>query len=46
MISFRATEFFRLRAQYELLKTIDGLTQQAAFLQMIFNMGPHGAHQF
>jgi hypothetical protein len=46
MISFRTTEFFRLRAQYELLKTFDGNTNHAAFLQMIFNMGPHGAHQF
>jgi hypothetical protein len=46
LIAFRATEFFRLRAQYELLKTFDGDTNHAAFLQMIFNMGPHGAHQF
>lgn len=46
-LTFNATEFFRLRAQYNLIHT-DGIAreQHEAFLQMQFNMGPHGAHTF
>jgi len=46
MITFRTTEFFRLRLQYDLIRNIGSDTQHAAMLQMIFNMGVHGAHQF
>lgn len=46
MITFGTTEFFQLRLQYELQKTIHGGIANAAFLQMIFSVGPHGAHQF
>ncbi|MBU0505097.1 MAG: hypothetical protein ABII18_08350 [bacterium] len=47
MLTFLATEFFRLRTQYNYLH-IDGVAkkQHEVFLQMIFNMGPHGAHAF
>ena len=46
-ITFVATEFFHLRGQYNWIHT-DGITkeQHEAFLQMQFNMGPHGAHSF
>ncbi|MCL5123428.1 MAG: hypothetical protein M1511_02805, partial [Deltaproteobacteria bacterium] len=46
MITFSTTEFFQLRLQYEMQKTIHGGINNEAFLQMIFSMGPHGAHQF
>lgn len=46
MVAFRLTEFFRLKAQYDLIAAAGDKVQQAAMLQMIFNMGPHGAHQF
>lgn len=46
-LTFVATEFFRLRAQYNQVHT-DGNPnlQHEAFLQIQFNMGPHGAHSF
>lgn len=46
-VTFVATEFFHLRGQYNLIHT-DGIAreQHEAFLQMQFNMGPHGAHSF
>ncbi len=46
-ITFVATEFFHLRGQYNWIHT-DGVAkeQHEAFLQMQFNMGPHGAHSF
>jgi hypothetical protein len=46
-ITFVATEFFHLRAQYNLVQT-EGVNreQHEAFLQIQFNMGPHGAHAF
>lgn len=46
-LTFLASEFFRLRAQYGFVKQ-DGVsrTGHEAFLQMQFNMGPHGAHSF
>lgn len=46
-ITFLATEFFRVRGQYNWVHT-DGTPkeQHEAFLQMQFNMGPHGAHAF
>lgn len=46
-ITFVATEFFHLRGQYNWIHT-DGISkeQHEAFLQIGFNMGPHGAHSF
>lgn len=46
-LTFLASEFFRVRAQYEWIHT-DGVgkEQHEAFLQIQFNMGPHGAHTF
>ncbi len=46
-ITFVATEFFHLRGQYNFIHA-DGIAreQHEAFLQMQFNMGPHGAHAF
>ncbi|MBI1909859.1 MAG: hypothetical protein HYS22_06790 [Deltaproteobacteria bacterium] len=46
-LTFLASEFFRLRAQYNLVVTggTDKLGHEA-FLQLQFNMGPHGAHAF
>lgn len=47
MLTFLATEFFRLRGQYNFLHTLGATKKQhEAFLQLIFNMGPHGAHSF
>ncbi|MBF0491453.1 MAG: hypothetical protein HQM15_01575 [Deltaproteobacteria bacterium] len=46
MLTFRPSEFFRLKAQYDLTKNIGDNVEHAAMLQMIFNMGPHGAHNF
>jgi hypothetical protein len=45
-ILFKTTEWFQLKAQYEM--TDDEATgfHQAAFLQWIFTMGPHGPHPF
>lgn len=46
-ITFVATEFFRVRGQYNWVHT-DTIAkeQHEAFLQIQFNMGPHGAHSF
>jgi hypothetical protein len=46
MVVFRTTEFFQVKAQYELIDDELLGIQQAAFLQWIFTMGPHGAHPF
>lgn len=46
MMSFLASEYFRLKAQYEMVRTPGEATNHEAFLQLIFNMGPHGAHVF
>lgn len=46
-ITFVATEFFHLRGQYNWIHTNGTAKEQhEAFLQMQFNMGPHGAHSF
>lgn len=46
-VTFLATEFFRLRGQYEWIHERGANhDQHEAFLQLQFNMGPHGAHQF
>lgn len=45
-LAFLATEFFRLRAQYEAVHTPGARLNHEAFLQLQFNMGPHGAHAF
>lgn len=46
-LTFHPTEFSRLRAQYEYIKT-DGIAEaeHAGMLQLQFNIGPHGAHAF
>lgn len=46
-LTFLASEFFRVRGQYNLVAT-DGVPkkQHEAFLQLQFSMGPHGAHTF
>ena len=46
MMTFLASEYFRLRAQYEMVRSPGTATNHAGFLQVIFNMGPHGAHVF
>lgn len=46
VITFLASEFFRVRGQYNLLRTAGAATGHEAFLQLQFNMGPHGAHAF
>lgn len=45
-VTFSPTEFSRLRLQYnyDKVRTIDPV--HAVFLQMQFNLGPHGAHPF
>ncbi|OGQ55733.1 MAG: hypothetical protein A3I75_04055 [Deltaproteobacteria bacterium RIFCSPLOWO2_02_FULL_50_16] len=47
VLSFLASEFFRVRAQYNYVNT-QGTSeaQHEAFLQVQFSMGPHGAHIF
>lgn len=45
-LTFDPTEFSRLRLQYEYDKVDNAEAIHAAFLQLIFNMGPHGAHAF
>jgi hypothetical protein len=46
MVVFRPTEFFQVKAQYDLIDDDAFGVQQAAFLQWIFTMGPHGPHPF
>lgn len=45
-ITFMTTEFFRLRGQYNFINTTGAPKGHEAFLQLQFNMGPHGAHVF
>lgn len=47
VLAFIPTEFFRIRSQYNYVKT-DGVDRphHEAFLQLQFNMGVHGAHVF
>lgn len=45
-LTFNPTEFSRLRAQYEYDKVSGGNAVHAAFLQLEFSMGSHGAHTF
>lgn len=45
-VTFDPTEFSRLRAQYELDKVSGADAVHAVFLQLQFNIGPHGAHAF
>ncbi len=45
-MTFSPTEFSRLRLQYEYDKVRTNDPVHAVFLQMQFNMGPHGAHAF
>ncbi len=46
VLTFLASEFFRLRAQYNYVDDPSSRIQHQAFLQLQFNMGPHGAHIF
>ncbi|MCP5467825.1 MAG: hypothetical protein H7A32_00975 [Deltaproteobacteria bacterium] len=46
MLSFRPSEFFRLKLQYDYTDQEGLQPNHAAMLQWQFNMGPHGAHQF
>jgi hypothetical protein len=47
VVTMLASEFFRLRGQYNLVHTADSNKEQhEAFLQLQFNIGSHGAHQF
>ena len=46
-LTFLASEYFRIRAQYNYVDIRgNARTQHEAFLQIQFNMGPHGAHIF
>lgn len=45
-LTFDPTEFSRLRAQYSFDKTNGADGVHAAFLQLQFNIGTHGAHAF
>lgn len=45
-LTFLATEFFRMRAQCSFVHTESLADGHEIFLQMQFNMGPHGAHVF
>lgn len=45
-LTFLASEFFRVRGQYNRVETSGAPTGHEAFLQLQFNMGPHGAHAF
>ncbi|MDO8519825.1 MAG: hypothetical protein Q7T11_06650 [Deltaproteobacteria bacterium] len=46
VITFLASEFFKLRGQYNWVRPDNGRTGHEAFVQLQFNMGPHGAHAF
>lgn len=46
VLTFLPTEFFRVRSQYNLIRPDGGGYQHEAFLQLQFNIGPHGAHVF
>jgi hypothetical protein len=45
-VTFSPTEFSRLRLQYNYDKVRTNDPVHAMFLQMQFNIGPHGAHPF
>lgn len=46
MIKFMPSEFLSFRAQYDYEHPDVGTVVHAGYLQMIFAMGPHGAHAF
>jgi hypothetical protein len=46
VLSFSPSEFSRLRVQYAAEFPATGTVIHAAFLQVEFNIGPHGAHPF
>lgn len=46
MLAFDPTEFSRLRLQYNYGKATNNHAVHGVFLQVGFNMGPHGAHPF
>ena len=45
-LTFTPTEFSLLRLQYDYNKTLNEDAVNAVFLQMQYNLGPHGAHAF
>ena len=46
MLDWSPTEFSRLRVQYAADKSQMGATDNQIFLQYIYSLGAHGAHQF
>jgi hypothetical protein len=46
MVTFRTTEWFRIKAQYDFIDDDILGVQHAAFLQWIFTMGPHAPHKY
>lgn len=46
MVYFRTTEFFQIKAQYDLIDDEVMGVQHAGYLQWIFTMGPHAPHAF
>lgn len=45
-VTFHATEFFRVRGQYNLVQSPGARDRHEGFVQVQFSMGPHGAHNF
>lgn len=45
-LTFLASEYFRLRTQYNYITAMGVRPNHQVFLQAQFNMGSHGAHQF
>jgi hypothetical protein len=45
-LTFRPTEFSQIRLQYEYYKIANQPSHQSAILQLMFNLGVHGAHLF
>ena len=46
MVDWSASEFSRMRLQYNYDKTQQNLTNNQVFLQYIMSLGTHGAHKF
>ena len=46
MLDWSPTEFSRLRLQLASDKSRQGITDHQVFLQYIYSLGAHGAHQF
>ena len=46
MLDFNLSEFSRLRTQYAWDQSRPGAADRQLFLQYLFSLGAHGAHQF